>query len=98
MGLKAFRIGAAGFLALAPCAQAQNMPDSLTMTCGQTRALVERSGAAVIATGADGFDRYVSRRSFCMPDQELRSSFVRTADNPQCHIGDRCVDVDYGYR
>ena len=88
-------IGSAGLLALAGSAQAQGMPNSLTMSCAQARGLVERSGAAVIATGAVEFDRYVSRRSFCTRDQEPRSSFVRTADNPQCYIGDRCVDVDY---
>ena len=95
MSGKTFWIAGAGFLALVTSAHAQGMPNSLTMSCTKARALVERNGAVVIATGATEFDRYVSRRSFCTPDQELRSSFVRTADNPQCHIGDRCVDVDY---
>ena len=95
MSGKSFWIAGAGFLALMTGEQAQGMPNSLTMSCNQARALVERSGAAVIATGATEFDRYVSRRSFCTRDQEPRSSFVRTADDPQCYIGDRCVDVDY---
>lgn len=95
MSGKSFWIVGAGFLALITGAQAQGMPNSLTMTCNQARALVERSGAVVIATGATEFDRYVSGRSFCTRDQELRSSFVRSLDNPQCYIGDRCVDVDY---
>lgn len=92
---KTFWIVGGGFLALVTGAQAQGMPNSLSMSCNQARALVERSGAVVMATGATEFDRYVSRRSFCARDQELRSSFVRTADNPQCYIGDRCVDVDF---
>lgn len=93
-----FWIGAAGLLALVSGAQAQGLPNSLTMSCAQARGLVVRSGAAVVATGPIEFDRYVSGRSFCTPDQEPRSSFVRTADDPQCYIGDRCVDVDYKNR
>ncbi|MDP2356118.1 MAG: hypothetical protein Q8M31_08645 [Beijerinckiaceae bacterium] len=91
-------IGAAGILTLAAGAQAQGMPDSLNMSCAQAHALVQRSGAIVIATGPTEFERYVSGRSFCNPDQEPRSSFVRSADDPQCYIGDRCVDVDYPIR
>lgn len=88
-------IAAAALLAPTIGAQAQGMPNSWTMSCAQVRGLVERNGAVVIATGPREFDRYVSRRSFCTRDQEPRSSFVRTADDPQCYVGDRCVDVDY---
>ncbi|MDB5650399.1 MAG: hypothetical protein JWL62_1919 [Hyphomicrobiales bacterium] len=48
---------------------AQGRPDTLRMSCGTAAALVKRSGAIVLGTGPDIFDRYVSSHAYCDSDQ-----------------------------
>ena len=94
----AITIGMTALLAAGGGAIAQGMPDSLMMSCAQARALVQSSGAIVIATGPNLYDRYVVGQNFCNREQEARPAWVRSADNPQCFIGNRCVDVDISDR
>ncbi len=92
------RTGLAGFGILvaltlwAPAAQAR--PATPSMTCAAVQALVARSGGIVLDTSATTFDRYVSDRRFCMPDEATRPAFERTRDNPQCFIGYTCYEPD----
>lgn len=70
-------------------ASAQAMPNSLTMSCAQARALVARQGAVVIGTGPDLFDRYVSNPGYCQ-SQRSKPAWIPTRDNPQCLVGQEC--------
>lgn len=98
MRAKAFWIGAASALLLAGAAQAQGRPDTLNMTCAQAQAMVVRSGAVVLSTGPNLYDRYVTALRYCSPGQQLAPSWVRSADNPQCYIYNRCVDSSFTIR
>lgn len=89
---------AAGVLSLAGAAQAQGLPNTLNMTCAQTQAMIARSGAVVLATGPSLYDRYVTGRRFCNPDQQLAPSWTATADNPQCYVYNRCVESSFTIR
>jgi len=82
----------AGFLLLAAPALAQSMPNTLNMSCASAAGLVNRSGAVVLATGPNVFDRYVSSRRFCDVTQTVQPQWLATADNPQCFVGYRCRD------
>ena len=78
-------------LAAAP-ALAQTLPNSLTMSCAATRALVQKNGQAVIATGPNIYELFVVNVSYCLPSQTTRPAWVETADEAQCLVGRRCVD------
>ncbi|MFS8036998.1 hypothetical protein ACI7BZ_08535 [Xanthobacter sp. AM11] len=69
---------------------AQARPDTLTMTCAQAAALVTSSGAIVLGTGPNIFDRYVREIRFCSGAEQLKPEWVKTRDNPQCFIGYTC--------
>lgn len=71
---------------------AQSMPDSLTMSCAATAALVRQRGAVVIGTGPGIFDRYVSTQGYCAPGETTAPVWLQTADQKQCFIGYRCRD------
>ena len=70
-------------------ASAQAMPNSLTMSCAQARALVAREGAVVISTGPGLFDRYVTDAGYCQ-SQRSKPAWIPTRDNPQCLVGQEC--------
>ena len=89
---------AAGVLSFAGAAQAQGRPDTLTMSCAQAQSIVARSGAVVLSTGPNLYERYVTARSYCNPDQQLQPSWTRTADNPQCYVYNRCVESSFTIR
>jgi hypothetical protein len=78
-------------MALATAAVAQPRPSTLGMSCSQARALVASQGAVVLGTGPNTYDRYVAHAGFCPRDQLPEPAFERTADNPQCYVGGRCV-------
>lgn len=71
-------------------AWSQAMPNSLNMTCAQTKALVDRSGGVVIGTGPNIFDRYVSGQRYCGLDEIATAAWLQTKDQPQCFIGYHC--------
>ena len=72
---------------------AQGLPDTLDMSCAQARAIVRQSGAVVLATGPRLYERYVTNRTYCSPDQDTQPAWTATADSPQCQLGDRCIDT-----
>ncbi|GAA0779940.1 hypothetical protein E1180_06425 [Roseibium denhamense] len=81
------------FAALSGTAGAQSgRPDTRTMTCDQVRALIQRSGAIVLTTGQNTFDRYAYSRASCFsPQQVLRNDWVQTKDVSKCFVK-RCAD------
>lgn len=82
-------------VAIAVPALAQGRPDSATMTCGQTAALVRQRGALILGTGPLIYDRYVSDRGQCAATQQTKQAFVATRDNPSCFVGFTCIEPDH---
>lgn len=71
-------------------ANAQARPSTLGMSCGEAQSIVRQSGAIVLSTGGNTFDRFVASRQFCGPDEEQIATWAPTADTPQCLVGSRC--------
>lgn len=71
-------------------AMAQGRPDTLRMSCGTTAELVRRSGAIVLGTGPNLYDRYVSSHAYCERDEETVPRWLATGDAPQCFVGYGC--------
>ena len=78
---------AAAALLAAATAQAAPYP-----SCSQAQATVAARGAAVIYTAPNIFDRYVAHRGFCAPTQIAKPTLAATYDNPQCMVGNTCVE------
>ncbi|MBX9757298.1 MAG: hypothetical protein K2Y29_00870 [Beijerinckiaceae bacterium] len=91
-------LAAAAGLFPSGAALAQNLPDTLAMTCAQAQSIVQRSGAVVLATGPNLYDRYVRDQSFCTWNERTRPSWTAARDNPQCYVYYRCVPADYEMR
>lgn len=83
---------ALALIASAAPALAQNRPQSVAMTCGQSAALVLRQGAVVLGTGGYTYDRYVSDKRFCQATETTRPAFVATRDNRACFVGYTCYE------
>lgn len=79
-------------LFIASSAFAQARPDSLRLSCAATRGLVQQSGAIVIGTGPNIYDRYVVDAGFCTITQTTEPAWLQTGDDPQCLIGRRCIE------
>ena len=89
------KAGATASLVLLCClaaAQAQARPDSTAMSCARAAALVRSSGALILGTGGQRFDRYVSDRRFCAPTEQTKIAFVPSADRAQCAVGYTCFE------
>lgn len=67
-------------------------PDVRAYTCEQGKALIAQSGAVVVTTGANTYDRIVHNRGFCAQGQEAIQELVQTQDDPRCRIGYTCRD------
>lgn len=80
---------------LAGGANAQGRPDTLQMSCGMAAQIVSRSGAIVLGTGPNIYDRYVATKAFCQRDEEMQPRWLATRDSPQCFIGYVC-ERNYG--
>ena len=85
----------ASVLIAAPAAQAQGRPNTVNMSCAQAQALVQRSGAIVLGTGGQTYDRYVSSRAYCTPSEITKPAWAPTADTAQCLIGFRCEEYSH---
>lgn len=86
-------LSAAAFLVaplVAAPSLAQGRPQSVAMTCAQTVALVRSSGAIVLGTGGQTYDRYVRDRGFCEVTQTTKREFVPTRDQAACFVGYTC--------
>jgi hypothetical protein len=79
--------------ALPGLAAAQERPNSLEMTCAQTAGIVASQGYAIIGTGPNVYDRYVSSRAYCTQTEINEPAFVATADQRRCFIGYTCKDM-----
>jgi hypothetical protein len=66
-------------------------PSTTTLTCAAAKALVERSGAIVLGTGGQTYDRFVRFESLCPLGYSARPAFAPTRDNRQCYIGFYCT-------
>lgn len=58
--------------------------------------MVKTEGEATLSFGARPPERFVRDRSFCDFSEIAELRFVPTRDNPQCPIGYRCREPDYG--
>jgi hypothetical protein len=83
---------------LATAVQAQSRMSTLHLSCGQARTVVRTQGAAVLNTGPNTYDRFVSSPAFCALGETTEPVWVRTADTAQCPIGFRCrgVELEFG--
>ncbi|MFG1266703.1 hypothetical protein V5F40_01920 [Xanthobacter sp. DSM 14520] len=70
--------------------EAQARPDTLALSCQEAAGLVTRSGAIVLGTGPNIYDRYVSQIRYCSGAEQLKAEWVKTRDNPQCFVGYTC--------
>ena len=80
-------------VAAAP-AIAQAGPPSQSLTCESARRIVASRGAAVLTTGRNAYDRYVSSSQFCVLGETTEPAWIPTADTPQCLVGYRCRETD----
>jgi hypothetical protein len=67
-------------------AAAQGRPDARAMSCADVQALLDRQGAAVITTGPNTFDRYVSNNGFCNHTEFAEADFIATRDAARCQV------------
>ncbi|TKT80073.1 hypothetical protein [Aquamicrobium sp. LC103] len=72
--------------AIATAAVAQGRPDTRMMSCEQTQALIQRSGAIVLTTGRHTYDRYVAAWRFCNYPDVPKQTWIATRDTPQCLV------------
>lgn len=79
-------------VAFSGAALAQGMPQTLDMTCSEAQAIVNRTGAAVLATGPNVFNRYVKDVAFCPEGNVTKPAWVKSKDVEQCAIGSTCLD------
>ncbi|MCP8938972.1 hypothetical protein NK718_10630 [Alsobacter sp. SYSU M60028] len=84
---------ALALLAEAGSAAAQGRPDTLTMTCRDAQALVNRSGALVLGTGPFVYDRYVANQTYCSQGEMAQPDWLRTRDSSACMVGYLCKPV-----
>lgn len=69
---------------------AQARPDTLRMSCGAAADLVRRSGAIVLGTGPDIYDRYVASHAYCERDEFTFPRWLAARDVRQCFVGYGC--------
>ena len=67
-------------------------PATPDLPCRQAKALVDRSGAIVLGTGGQTYDRFVRDRSFCEVTEITVPGFVPAGDTPRCFVGYRCKE------
>ena len=92
-----FQLAAAGLLALAAVADAQQRPDTRRMTCGEVNAFVQRHGAVVMTTGRFTYERFVAHRGFCDRWQTVTPRTAPTRDAPRCPVHHVCWDPPWNF-
>jgi hypothetical protein len=80
------------FILIASATLAEARPNSLAMSCASTRGLVQNTGAIVIGTGPNLYDRFVMDAGYCTLTQKAEPAWIATADEPECLVGRRCVE------
>ncbi len=90
-------LGTALSTALAPLpAGAQPRTPTVRLTCAEAMAMVKAEGSVTLGIGGRAPERFVRDRSLCEFTEIAELRFVPTRDNPQCPIGYRCREPDYG--
>lgn len=84
-----------GVLMAASGANAQGRASTVNMSCAQAQSIVARSGAVVLGTGGNTYDRFVNSRAFCTPSEVTKPAWAPTADVRQCFIGYRCEEFSH---
>ena len=79
-------------VAATTAAPAQDMPNSLTMSCAATSKLVREKGEVVIASGPNIFQRIISEPGACFGEQVATPAWLPTADQSECLVGLRCQE------
>ena len=79
-------------ISIATMSSAHARPNTVRMSCGAVQELVERAGAIVMSTGGHTFDRFVSNRSYCTPQERTGPAYVATR-NGLCFAGYTCEPV-----
>lgn len=82
----------AAALAAPVAAGAQDFPNTLNMSCAEATAMVNSQGSVTLSTGPNVFNRYVKDEAYCSGGQQTRPQWVQTRDQPQCPVGNICVD------
>jgi hypothetical protein len=65
-------------------------PSTLSMSCRQAQSVVARSGAIVMSTGRNTFDRFVASDRYCLPGEWADRAWAPTKDTSHCPIGYIC--------
>ena len=69
---------------------AQDRPFTPALACRAVADEVARRGAALLATGRDRVDRYVSDQSRCALGEQITPAWAPAADDANCFVGDIC--------
>ena len=77
-------------------ASAQPRTPIVRLSCAEAMAMVKAEGAVTLGFGGRPPERLVRDRSFCEITEIAELRFVPTRDNPQCPVGYRCREPDYG--
>ncbi len=77
-------------------AGAQPRTPTVRLTCAEAMAIVKAEGTVTLGIGGRAPERFVRDRSLCELTEIAELRFVPTRDNPQCPIGYRCREPDYG--
>jgi hypothetical protein len=97
----AFRMARRGLAAalatLAAAGVADARQSTLSMSCGEARALVASAGAIVLSTGRYTYDRFVASARFCELNEYAENAVAPTADTRNCPIGYTCLDRSYDF-
>lgn len=73
---------------------AQGQVNPAGMSCAEATALLKERGAVVFDTGPGEFSRFVLDQGSCEPNQVTEPAWLRTADQPQCLVGQRCIEAN----
>jgi hypothetical protein len=80
------RSGVASLLLICLASAGHARSDARTLTCSQVQALLDSQGSAVLSTGPNSFDRYVSLGASCMVLELWQPVFIATKDSGQCRV------------
>lgn len=79
----------AGLAVLAAMSATQARQSTLEMSCPQAAALVAAHGAVVLSTGRHTYDRFVTSRRYCAPNEYADRAWAPTRDG-RCRLGFIC--------
>jgi hypothetical protein len=66
------------------------------LNCADAMGLVKARGSVLISPGGGPAERFVRDRSQCTLSEIAELRFVPTRDNPECPIGYRCREPEFG--